>query len=143
MEAGDTPVLVHNCDVGEQVEHGSTELSRATAFQRLLDKNKGNLYGSAKLRDGTVLKVHSDENGHAEEYLLDQAKGLGYSPHDIDEMYTEYGMCPRCQGPTGKRAVLPQLRDDVKLTYSIPFADPASRSAARVALKGVIKSIFG
>ncbi|MFJ5268379.1 LamG-like jellyroll fold domain-containing protein [Streptomyces sp. NPDC088358] len=143
VEAGDTPVLVHNCDVGEQVEHGSTELSRATVLQRLLDKNRGNLYGSAKLKDGTVLAAHSDENGHAENYLLDKVKALGYSPHDIDEMYTEYGMCPRCQGPTGKKAVLPLLRDGVKLTYSIPFADPASRPAAKVALKAVVKSIFG
>ncbi|MFJ6900188.1 nucleic acid/nucleotide deaminase domain-containing protein [Streptomyces hokutonensis] len=118
-------------------------MSRATAFQRLLDNNRANLYGSARLNDGRVLVAHSDENGHAEGYLLDQAKELGYSPHDIDEIYTEYGMCPRCQGPTGKRAVLPQLRDDVKLIYSIPFANPASRAGARIAPKSLAKSVFG
>src|SRR5687768_6731886 len=58
---------------------------------------------------------------------LNIAKDRGYSPTDITEMYTEYGMCPRCQGPKGKKAVLPQLRGDVSLTYWIPFANPATR----------------
>ncbi|MFG3480308.1 polymorphic toxin-type HINT domain-containing protein [Streptomyces sp. NPDC047980] len=138
--AGATPVLVHNCgDVGQQVEHGSTELSRATVFQRLLDNNRGNLYGAARLRNGDIITAHSDDAGHAEEYLVQKAGGGS----NIAEMYTEYGMCPRCQGPGGKRAVLPSLPADVQLTYSIPFADPASRPAARTALRGVIKSIFG
>ncbi len=138
--AGQTPVLVHNCgDIGQQVEHGSTELSRATAFQRLLDNNRGNLYGAARLRDGNIIAAHSDDAGHAEEYLVQKAGGGS----NIAEMYTEYGMCPRCQGPGGKRAVLSSLPADVQLTYSIPFANPASRTAARTALRGVIKSIFG
>ncbi|MFG3001542.1 polymorphic toxin-type HINT domain-containing protein [Streptomyces sp. NPDC048340] len=138
--AGATPVLVHNCgDVGQQVEHGSTELSRATVFQRLLDNNRGNLYGAARLRNGDIITAHSDDAGHAEEYLVQKAGGGS----NIAEMYTEYGMCPRCQGPGGKRAVLPSLPADVQLTYSIPFADPASRPAARTGLRGVIRSIFG
>ncbi|CAN3984653.1 hypothetical protein KPATCC21470_7381 [Kitasatospora purpeofusca] len=139
--AGQTPILVHNAtcgDIGQQVDHGSTELSRATVFQRLLDNNTGNLYGAARLRDGSIIVAHSDAAGHAEEYLARKAGGGS----NIVEMYTEYGMCPRCQGPGGKQAVLPSLPADVQLTYSIPFADPASRPAAKVALRGVVKSIF-
>ncbi|MFI1285223.1 nucleic acid/nucleotide deaminase domain-containing protein [Streptomyces sp. NPDC020858] len=140
--AGATPVLVHNCDVGTQVAHASTDLSRATVMQRLLDNNRGNLYGAARMNDGTVIVAHSNDAGHAEEHILNIAQGRGYSPTDITDMYTEYGMCPRCQGPKGKRAVLPQLSGDVNLTYSIPFANPATRVDARKKLASIVSGIF-
>jgi hypothetical protein len=141
VEAGTTPVLVHNCDVGRQVESGSTDLSKATRAARKADNNKGNLYGAARVGK-RIFVDHSDENGHAEEYLLQQVRDAGFQPEHIDELYTEYGMCPRCQGPGGSRAVLPLLRNDADITYSIPFADPASRPAARAALKALVSSIF-
>ena len=140
--AHDAPVLVHNCsDPGRKIDSGSTPLSQATRDQRVIDNNRRNLYGAAQVGD-KVFVAHSDEFGHAEEYLLRQVEAAGFKPTDIDAIYTEYGMCPRCQGP-GRRAVLPLLRGDVAITYSIPFACPASRDAARVAFKGLIKSIFG
>ncbi|MFI1652283.1 hypothetical protein ACH4XT_35865, partial [Streptomyces avidinii] len=143
--AGATPALVHNCDVGTQVEHGSTELSRATVIGRLLDNNRSNLYGAARMNDGTIITAHSDDAGHAEEHILSIAQSRGYSPTDITDMYTEYGMCPRCQGQGpqgGSRGVLPQLSGTVNLTYSIPFANPASRPAAKKALASIVRGIF-
>ncbi|MFG2339549.1 polymorphic toxin-type HINT domain-containing protein [Streptomyces yangpuensis] len=143
--AGATPVLVHNCDVGTQVEHGSTELSRATVLQRLLDNNRSNLYGAARMNDGTIITAHSNDAGHAEHHILSLAQSRGYAPTDITDLYTEYGMCPPCQGqgPRGKsRGVLPQLSGNVNLTYSIPFADPASRPAAKKALAAIVRGIF-
>ncbi|WP_099343683.1 MULTISPECIES: ricin-type beta-trefoil lectin domain protein [unclassified Actinoplanes] len=150
--ASNTPLLVHNnngacpiTDPGRQVESGSTDLSRATRDQRVIDKNKGNLYAAAKVQ-GRIFVAHSNEDAHAEQWLLADIRDANFDLEDIDEIYSEYGMCPGCQGvQRGKgsiEAILPQLRPDADVTYSIPFANPASRSAARGALKDLINSIF-
>ena len=133
-------------DPGQQVPFDSPdELPSATRQARLDDDNKGNLYGAVKAK-GQVITAHSSDAGHAEKALMDKLAEKGLKPEDVDEIYTEYGMCPPCQGvgrPNKKfPPILPNLRDDVKVSYSIPFADPASRAAARVSLAGSIKKLF-
>ncbi|MFD9565400.1 polymorphic toxin-type HINT domain-containing protein [Streptomyces sp. NPDC059994] len=93
--AGRAAVLVHNDQCGP-VAYGSTELSRATMFQRLLDKNKGNNYGAARLEDGTILIGRSSAGIHAEEDLVRQA-----GDRKIVELYSEREPCEaKCQALT-------------------------------------------
>jgi RHS repeat-associated protein len=93
--AGSVPVLVHNSNCG-LVEYGSTELSRATAFQRLAENNKGNNYGAARLEDGTILVGRSSAGVHAEEDLIRQA-----GDRRIVDLYSERQPCAaKCEGLT-------------------------------------------
>ncbi|MFR9800185.1 hypothetical protein ACL02U_30460 [Streptomyces sp. MS06] len=79
MEAGSTPVLVHNCN---EVEYGSTRLSRAVQRARLAAKNKDNNYAAALLRhpetgeDMGVVVARSQGKIHAEQNIINSLKNV-------------------------------------------------------------------
>ncbi len=72
VEAGDTPVLVHNC----QVEYGSTDLSAATAQERLRLGKTANNFAAARYKDAegveriAVRYSSAGRGNHAEAKLL-------------------------------------------------------------------------
>lgn len=100
MEAGSTPVLVHNCEIGSPVKNGAGDpLVQATKQRRLDDgrakggPGKGN-YGAALLKDGRIITGRSGGKLHAEEDLINQAGGVD----NILSLYSERAPCAnKCQ----------------------------------------------
>ncbi|MFD3682482.1 polymorphic toxin-type HINT domain-containing protein [Streptomyces sp. NPDC058613] len=124
--AGSVPVLVHNSNCG-QVEYGSTELSRATAFQRLAENNRGNNYGAARLDDGTILVGRSSAGVHAEEDLIRQA-----GDRRIVDLYSERQPCAaKCEGLTA----------GMNTSWSWQW-NGVDRGAVNVRIKATINNLF-
>jgi RHS repeat-associated protein len=75
-----------------KVSYGQSELSKVVQERRIVDGGKvgrsGN-YGAARLEDGSIITGRSGQV-HAEEDLVNQAKGLGKK---IVELYTERQPC--------------------------------------------------
>ncbi|MFE7590366.1 ricin-type beta-trefoil lectin domain protein [Kitasatospora sp. NPDC057512] len=127
--AGTTPILVHNTDGAAcgLVPYGSTELSRATAFQRLLENNKGNNFGAARLEDGTILIGRSSAGIHAEEDLIRQA-----GDRRIVELYSERQPCAnKCEGLTA----------GMKTSWSWQW-NGVDRGAVNAEIKAAINDLF-
>jgi deoxycytidylate deaminase len=117
--------VVHNC--GEQVEYGSTPLSRAViAARRLANNGKGDWlhnYAAGELDDGTILIGKSAGKGaagiHAEQDVLNQAGKRG-----LRALYSEYEPCAdRC-------AAL--VQGIPKVTYSWPFNGATANETAAI-----------
>jgi RHS repeat-associated protein len=115
--AGDTPVLVHNYNCTPGVQYGSGRLSQAVQKLRIADKNRGNNYAAALLKDpqtGQELGIvvgRSAGKVHAEEGIINALRNgelPGLDESHIAEMYSEFQPCAtRCSKLLGQ---LPNLQ---------------------------------
>jgi hypothetical protein len=145
VEAGDTPVLVHNCDdLGTKVDYQDTDnpLVKAVHDRRVQEGDRTTKnYASARLKDGTIITGRSMGKGrsgiHAEEDLINQAGGVD----NIDALFTERAPCDnKCDG---------LLRDtDVDVSHAFPWNHPdvavrkAIRSQTTTDLKKAVADMF-
>ncbi|MFB9371759.1 polymorphic toxin-type HINT domain-containing protein [Kitasatospora albolonga] len=120
--AGTVGVLVHNtiCPIGFKVAINGGDLS-TLAFKH---RTK---YIGLELRNVAVARVegraepvygisHGDDL-HSEDMIINQLK----PGEKITEIYSERQPCPRCAGNLGEH-----IADDVKVTWSVPWSDPAT-----------------
>ncbi|MEV0904013.1 nucleic acid/nucleotide deaminase domain-containing protein, partial [Streptomyces hokutonensis] len=139
VEAGTTPVLVHNC----QINPGDNELSQRVMQERLrINKRTGN--GAAALirsADGqssriSVAFASKGLGNHAEAKLVNQfALEEGES---IAEVYSER---EPCTGSNDCRGLLNDL--GIKYTYSFPWTTSAEGAASTKGLGVYWKQLFG
>ncbi|MFG3292682.1 RHS repeat-associated core domain-containing protein [Streptomyces sp. NPDC048179] len=110
-----------------QIGYGDNDLSKSVQLQRLIDKNKRNNYAAGRLEDGTILVGKSSTAGHAEESVIDQAKG-----QKIVDLYSELEPCANnCQG----------LTKDMNVTYSWRW-NGVDRAASKAEMKKAIADLF-
>ncbi|MFF5292143.1 nucleic acid/nucleotide deaminase domain-containing protein [Paractinoplanes globisporus] len=131
--AGDTPVLVHNC----QVDYGDSDLSRSVMQERLRLNKKGNNFAAAR---------YVDDNGVERIAVAYSSKGLGNHAErklmrqfgdSIKEMYSEFQPC------TGTNKCRKMLGDaGIPTSYSWSWTTSAEGAAARKAKKTAIDSLF-
>ncbi|WP_316743236.1 LamG-like jellyroll fold domain-containing protein [Streptomyces sp. MK7] len=145
VEAGATPVLVHNCN---EVEYGSTRLSRAVQKARLADNNKDNNYAAALLRhpetgeDMGVVTARSVGKIHAEQNIINSLKNgalPGVDESYISEVYSEFQPCAsRCSKLLGK---LPNLK---QITWSWAWDKSGTEvaDASTAARNAAVKALF-
>ena len=128
--AGDTPVLVHNCNV--DYFDPDNDLLNAVHNQRFADGNRGNTYAAARYRDANgneqIAVMHSDRNGHAEEYLVNS---LGRD--NILEVYSEFQPC--------QRTCTPLLRG-IPTSWSWDWTTSAAGRAAQAARRDALDILF-
>jgi hypothetical protein len=128
--AGDTPVLVHNCNV--DYFDPDNDLLNAVHNQRFADGNRGNTYAAARYRDANgneqIAVMHSDRNGHAEEYLVNS---LGRD--NILEVYSEFQPC--------QRTCTPLLRC-IPTSWSWDWTTSAAGRAAQAARRDALDILF-
>ena len=131
MIAGETPVLVHNCNV--DYFDPNHDLLNAVHNQRIADNNSGNLYAAITYRDGNKIRTavaHSDSVGHAEEHLLNL-----YGKGNIIEMYSEFQPCSgrkNCWAAT----------DGIKRSWTWDWTVSAAGGSAQKERKDAMKILF-
>jgi len=94
----------------------------------LLDANKLNNYGAARLENGTIIVGRSSAQWHAEEELIARA-----GARKITDLYTELEPCARkCAALTG----------GMNATWSWAWND-VDRAASQFAKREAIRRLFG
>ncbi len=137
--AGDTPVLVHNCEVG----YNSGGLSTKAYKHRLNTvglKLRNVAVAQVEGRDDLVYGVSKGDDFHSEDDILSQLK----PGEKIRALYSERQPCPTCDS---KLAGV--LTDDAEVTWSVPWSDPDTELGALInkqsneRLSGMIKKAMG
>lgn len=141
VQAGTTPVLVHNCEIGTQTPYSADNPLVAKVQETRVaagkTAGKGGNYASARLKDGSIIVARSGGGKHAEQKLAEQAGGM----ENIQDLYSERAPCAfTCQKIDGIGSV--------NVTWSFPWngvdaaATKAIRADTNAALKDAVAALF-
>jgi hypothetical protein len=140
--ADGTSALDHNTPCGEQVDYGSTDISKKAAEFRLKGKNPdgttikgGQTVVTVKYRVGkTAIDYKSFANTprkqgdiHAEVHMDNWLTSKGIQPDDVMAIYSDRAVCAQCN------PILAKYGHD-KVTWSHPSGTNISKAMARQAL---------
>ncbi|MEV6738563.1 nucleic acid/nucleotide deaminase domain-containing protein [Streptomyces sp. NPDC051104] len=141
MEAGQTPILVHNVN-SCQVEYGSTDLSKQAIAARKTNgwtRSARNVSVWEYKDSGGALQTLVARSGprHAERMAWDQLQSMGVSADSVTRVYTELAPCSYA----GCSAFLNQFTN-ASVTHSFEYGlTSASRRAGVNALKRALTQI--
>ena len=150
VRAGETPVLVHNCN-GE-IPYNSDELSGAAYRARgkggfptgPYTRAPGGNVAVARVEgyDGLLTGFSKGDGYHSEDHIMDQIDALKAEGHDIGgitHLYSERQPCSVCAGK------LPDyLAGNAQITWSVPWGDDGlMNSVANEMLAGMIRRASG
>lgn len=135
--AGDTPVLVHNC----QITPGDNELSQRVMQERLrLGKRNGN-FAAALIGDGSgntriaVAYATKGVGNHAERKLLDKVE-----LQEGEKILQVYSEREPCTGTNQCRNILNGRQ--IPYTYAFPWTTSAEGTASNKAMKAYVSQLF-
>jgi RHS repeat-associated protein len=135
--AGDNPILVHNCEIGTQVDYfdSTDDLLNAVHNERLRAGDKGGNWGAARLEDGSIITAKSGPGKyrHTEVNLLDAAGGL-----KVVDLYSERAPCAGIRGCQRKLG-------GVNVTWSLPWngSDKDETDAIRANSRSRLSAAIG